>query len=337
MEVQFSRYNHTLNYLKALACFCVLMLHCGFPGLIGKVIYGPSRFAVPIFFIISGYYIYSDDREKVLTKIPKKIKHIATLWLGTEIVYFIWHIIKSSLEYGMLEWIQSLFSMEKLLNFVIFQTTPVGDVSWFLFALLLCYLVTYFIAKNNLWFITIKLIPVLLIINIILGELIPFMGINLPWYWCSNFWVLGFPFYAIGYWIRINEKTLCEKITVRLTIVTVIVSFVVILFERVATDASQLFIGNIPCAIVLFLFCLKYPNFRFFNPYIEKIGEELSFYVYILHPIIRDIYGIVFNCIEMGNNIVVLWIRPLAVFIACIIVADIFISFRNKRNYSRTY
>lgn len=325
MEIQLRNdRNHTLNYLKTLASFCVVMLHCGFPSVIGKLIYGPSRFAVPLFFMISGYFVYSENKDKVIKRLPSKIKHIGRLLIGTEITYFLWHVIQCGIEsgsLGIIEWLKETFTVGKIVQLFVFQTTPVGDVSWFLVALLICYVVTYLIAKKDLWEITTKFIPVLLTINVVVGEILPFAGISVQWYWNSNFWILGFPFYAMGYWIRINERHLCEKVTGKSTCVVVAVSLIVILVERIMTSASQLFIGNIFCVLALFLFCLKYPRIFGANSIIETVGEKYSFYVYILHAIIRDIFGVIFGMVGLGNNTMVLWIRPVVVFAVCIVLA----------------
>lgn len=64
--------NSTLNALKGIACFSVIMLHCAFPGMVGKIIYGIARFAVPMFFAISGYYVYSCNSKDVIQRLPKK-------------------------------------------------------------------------------------------------------------------------------------------------------------------------------------------------------------------------------------------------------------------------
>lgn len=326
--------NHSLNYLKAIACFCVLMLHCGFPGIVGKLIYGPSRFAVPFFFMVSGYYVYSEDTKKVFSRLPQKIKHIGALLVGTEFMYLIWHIIQKAIEGGAVcvkAWISSTFTVSKLIQLLIFQTTPVGDVSWFLVALLLCYITTYFIAKNNLWRMTAGLIPGLLIINIILGEIVPLLGVNSQWYWCSNFWTLGFPFYAMGYWFRRNQDTLCRKHTIRNIIIIVVFSVVLITIERILTSASQLFIGNIFMVMALFLFSIKYPSIFKTRSFIENIGEKYAFYVYVLHPIVRDVlYGLILDSLELSSYIIVAWTKPIIVFFICIGISNVIYVVNNK-------
>ena len=331
--------NHTLNYLKALASFCVVMLHCGFPGIAGKLIYGPARFAVPFFFMVSGYYVYSEDREKVINGLPRKIKHIALLLIETELIYLVWHIIQNAIGggWGSVEtWFSDTFSVSKLIRFLIFQTTPIGDVSWFLVALLICYLATYGIAYFNLWGITAVFIPILLGVNIFLGEIAPFFGIDTQWYWCSNFWMLGFPYYAMGYWIKRNQNSFGNRCTARNIVFVVILSVLLITVERIMTNASQLFIGNIPLVMILFMFCIKYPYKLPKNRNIDSIADKYSFHIYILHPIIRDVYGKVFEVLGLNNNTVILWIRPIVVFLLSLICAYVFkLTFERRKTIAK--
>lgn len=67
--------NHSLNFLKFMAIFAVVCIHCGvFPigGTKYLIIDAVSRFTVPIFFLISEFYSYYDDNSKALDKYKKR-------------------------------------------------------------------------------------------------------------------------------------------------------------------------------------------------------------------------------------------------------------------------
>lgn len=55
--------NRCLNFFKGLGCIFVIFIHFPFPGEIGRIISGLARFAVPLFFMISGYYAYNSRRS----------------------------------------------------------------------------------------------------------------------------------------------------------------------------------------------------------------------------------------------------------------------------------
>lgn len=53
--------NDCLNVWKGIAAFAVVLIHCTLPGVPGEIIKGIARFAVPLFFLISGYFAYGRE------------------------------------------------------------------------------------------------------------------------------------------------------------------------------------------------------------------------------------------------------------------------------------
>lgn len=45
-----------LYILEGIACLAVITIHIGFPGTIGVIVNVIARFAVPLFFIVSGFF-----------------------------------------------------------------------------------------------------------------------------------------------------------------------------------------------------------------------------------------------------------------------------------------
>lgn len=50
--------NIMLNLLKGFACIGVVLIHIKFPGKTGDLIKYASAYAVPIFFLIAGYFAF---------------------------------------------------------------------------------------------------------------------------------------------------------------------------------------------------------------------------------------------------------------------------------------
>ena len=57
--------NVKLNLLKGFACMGVVFIHITFPGLFGKIVLQASAYAVPVFFMIAGYYAYGKDADVI--------------------------------------------------------------------------------------------------------------------------------------------------------------------------------------------------------------------------------------------------------------------------------
>lgn len=52
------QYNYCLDFLKGIACMFVVFMHCEFPGITGIAVQAISRFCVPFFFMVSGYFCF---------------------------------------------------------------------------------------------------------------------------------------------------------------------------------------------------------------------------------------------------------------------------------------
>ena len=52
------QYNYCLDYLKGIACIFVVFMHCEFPDMLGTAVQAISRFCVPFFFMVSGYFCF---------------------------------------------------------------------------------------------------------------------------------------------------------------------------------------------------------------------------------------------------------------------------------------
>ena len=56
--------NNTLELLKLFASYMVVFIHVLFYGNLGDAVDALARFAVPFFFLVSGYYSYQITCKK---------------------------------------------------------------------------------------------------------------------------------------------------------------------------------------------------------------------------------------------------------------------------------
>ena len=57
--------NYTLELLKLFASYMVVFIHVLFYGQTGVIMDTLARFAVPLFFLVSGYYSFQIRDEKI--------------------------------------------------------------------------------------------------------------------------------------------------------------------------------------------------------------------------------------------------------------------------------
>ncbi len=82
--------NDCLNVWKAAAAFSVVLIHCRFPGDAGMAAKAAARFAVPFFFMISGYFSYGKGKETIRRR---AIRIVKTLIIASA-VYLVWKLAR---------------------------------------------------------------------------------------------------------------------------------------------------------------------------------------------------------------------------------------------------
>ena len=57
--------NVKLDLLKGCACIGVVFIHVSFPGTFGQIVNYISTFAVPVFYMIAGYFAWGKGTDTV--------------------------------------------------------------------------------------------------------------------------------------------------------------------------------------------------------------------------------------------------------------------------------
>lgn len=75
----------SLYVLKAICAYAVVALHAPI-GVASELIITLGQISVPIFFMVTGYFLYSEEREQLSTRLKSSIKKVAIIWLILNIV-----------------------------------------------------------------------------------------------------------------------------------------------------------------------------------------------------------------------------------------------------------
>ena len=108
---QNKQYNYCIDFLKGIACIFVVFMHCEFPGLTGIAVQAVSRFCVPFFFMVSGYFCFNPLLQQIdhqrasflqkqnnnLSVIKKKVTHVARITLYASLFYFAFVLLQQLL------------------------------------------------------------------------------------------------------------------------------------------------------------------------------------------------------------------------------------------------
>ncbi len=337
-----SKYNICLDFIKGLACVFVVWMHCEFPGRTGVVVQAISRFCVPFFFMVSGYF--SGNMSNTVSKvggrlvINKKVKHIFKLTFWAALFYLVWAIIRNQI------WHDNTLSISISQAFIwLFFNEPVvvGGHLWFLFALLYDYILVSFFDGKRVHAKQFLFGAISMTLLYVLGQLIYILGIrfavppfvrdfvgvplpetvSVPNFLYRNWLIEGFAFFMLGRWIK--EKGNNIKIGNTTVVIVFVVSTLLCVIERKVMGRDfGVNICTLPQVFALFLYAVKNPERH--AGFIQRIGKECSLMVYILHIFVWQVISKVYDAIGVSDNTLALYLLPILVVIMSIILALVF-------------
>jgi len=267
--------NITLDILKIVLALFVILLHSFFlkehnEKISFIFVNGVFRIAVPIFFIINGYFFhYFVTNNKLRSWLTRVIK-----------LYLIWMFLYSPI------WFKMNFKKDIVSILVGYHHL------WYLKAIILCGLTLSLFHRNKQ---KILLIPVFFITGVMIEYIGNYDICGSNYLVCKlsnitavhrNFLLLGFPFFAIGYIIKNNKWE--KKIKMKNLIIMLIVSFFFLILESLINYTQINYQGFdnlfslILVAPLVFLFFINQPmKSSFVN---SKQISLFSTSLYLIHP-----------------------------------------------------
>ena len=322
--------NFTLYLFEVLASCFVVFIHCKFPGTFGLCVDATARFAVPFFFMISGFFLCCEETEiaEFRKKVRKKLFRTCIL-LGISFLTFfaIRIIICLKNNNSVLDYLCASFSLKKFLMFLFFNQPFISTHNWFLLSLIICYsfvliFAKFFIRNNTL----IKLAPLLVIciyfFRMLMSIFQPTLfGLNL-----SNeniyhaWWNSGLVFVSCG--ILIKKIILKRPFSTRCTLIMFISSLLLMVIEGVLISyyiaPMTYYLFSIAFCFSIFVLSSKWPKIYTFVLF-ERIGNWTR-WVYIFHPAFIIFSGVIIGYITNTENIIE-WLLPIITLLLTVLFA----------------
>lgn len=326
------KYNYCLDFLKGIACMFVVFMHCEFPGITGIAVQAISRFCVPFFFMVSGYFCFrplvqqSDIQNAAIVNrsgcnsliIKKKVTHIAKITFYASLFYLAFVLLQQLFFHNQnftITWLA-------LFNWVVFNVPKVvAGQYWFLFALLYAYIFYGLLEKLNLRKFSYILAAVMFVVYVIMAQGMHLVGIGIPNHIYRNWLVEAFPYFMLGHWIHENQEriNISNKTLITIIIVTTLLCWV----ERwIMGRDFGVNIVTIPQVFALFLYGVKNPTRH--EGIIQKLGRDCSMMVYIFHPAVWHSLDGVYIMEGLSNNMPALFLKPILVLGISILMALLF-------------
>ena len=314
--------NTSLDLMRWICAFLVVVIHVPIVG--AHFIMPITRIAVPFFFMITGYYLYSSSNVILGERLLQSSKKWGGYYLCfTLILLIVKTVIESLLK------TTSVFTMKDLQAIVIsgvceyldVLTTPEGkfgiSTMWFLYCGTIAMLLFYIIRKWLFNQITMRIIGIVSLFSIAVNYIsdVPVV---------PRILFQSVPFLYLGMVIHRYEKNIKERLTWDTTfiIIGVILSIVTLYTERfLFPQTEEIYLSTPVLATSLFVFCIKYPHIEV--KCISRLPVKVTMDIYVWH---RLIYALLVLFVYDFQPF-----SALVVFMMCVVI---FSSYRIlKRNF----
>lgn len=315
-----SRRNNCLNLLKAFACIGVVFTHVTFPLVAGQVIKSLSEFAVPLFFMIAGYYAYNCDRNKI----NKRLAKILRILIFGYFLFFLYDFLSAIRTNTLTEWLTTNFTLMTPIKYIVFCTIDWAVILWYLIAMAETYLFWSFIVKKNKQDNIIKYTYILLLCGAILTTVVE--SLNLPWMYKINFLFRALPWFLIGYLTKRDyEEKLKQVNNIKLILFVVLGWFITLFPILFKTKINFNYFGVLITAPSLFFIGIKNPDIKP-STFLNYLGDNLSLYVYLFHQLVGCIIIILISKLFNINveSMFYMVLHPIITLTLTIVVSFVF-------------
>lgn len=289
-----------LNVLKLLCAFFVVHAHVD--CLYTDWVYSIVHIAVPIFFMISGYFLCDDSGVIQTGHIKKIIKHMIPVIIFVNLIYFLYSLIPEP--YGHSCKLDQLSSPNTWV-LLIYPGSSFFHPGWYLNAYIIALCVIALLVKLHCDKLLYVWIFIGLFINFAFGALAftwldnanaTFLGIEyskISLILNRNFYTIALPFIAMGLFVRRNQKHLARMAASKYMYVAVVLLLVAGVAEHMWQKSINPAIFNTHlftplAAMSLFLFALpRFKANRWQNA--ANYGQRYSASIYYWHLLVNYI------------------------------------------------
>ncbi len=325
-----------LDILKTICSFLVVIIHINFPGLVGYYAIAIARIAVPVFFMITGYfYVITEAKCRQLDEIRK----IFLLAITSTVLYLIKDVIfEASYGKSVGTIILEKFGKTQMIEWVLLNNPPDGGHLWYLYSLLYCLIVVYLLKKlipGKADIILMIAMPILLCTDLAFGKYsLVLMHREFSYLYVRNFLCVALPYFTIGYLLRKNNRIIEIIGTKPILNCLFVLLFIIttglekdLLNHYGLSSVREHYISSTLLSVALFILFVSHfwdGRLRIAN----YIGKNYSLYIYILHPIVIDLFMRSLPYLPNVMSVIYSNIAPIIIYILAVFVSALIVYIR---------
>ncbi len=307
--------NETIDVMRILASFMVVLIHIHLPEPVTGLSMALGRFAVPFFFMVSGYYMRREDDGKTLEAAWRfflsVLKMTGLSVLAVSVINVAVSLIRGSAPFG---WLTSFFARDGLRLLLLYNRSHfLNSAMWYLLALVYAMVIILALLKLRVMRRAYWTIVPLLVWNLIRGE-----GMGMPWYTQGNWLFMALPFLMLGMVLR--DTGWARKIPAPAAWCMIAAGIASTCVEGPRFGEQVLYMGTVPVALGVIILCLQNED-RDWPDSVAEFGRRLTPWIFVLHCSLRDL---VYACFGRPKD----WTAVLMPFLFFLLSAMVAAAFR---------
>lgn len=317
-----------MEICKLIASFFVVCIHVPFPGELGRIVSCLARFAVPMFFAISGFFSYRAS----CGKLQKRIWHIVKLNIVAVTIQIAWNLCATLLYGGtMADWVQTLhIGWIDIVKWLVLNVNPFGWHLWYLASIFVCYVAVwgyarYYGDEKTDYFLLYILCVCLTAVHFLLGEFSWIFGIEVSYEIPRNAVFFGLPMFTLGMFLRQYGECILEKIhlTTGKSVLLLLTSATISVLESRYMGNAELYLSTIVTVVILMLLSMRHRQLctGIVGDVINRFGAY-STVIYIVHMVVHEYYmGMQQYGIYLRLGELEMVLRPLIIITVSLLIA----------------
>lgn len=274
-----------------IAALFVVMLHYPFPGREGTIVNCLARFAVPMFFAVSGYFNYGVDGNRI----AKRAKHILRLNIVGTVMYVLWYIyvLMKIGNINIPEVLKLKLSPVNIVKWLFINVNPFAGHMWYLSALLTAYILLWAYAKffegRKISYTPLYIVGICLMsLHFVLSTGSILAGMTVPYLVYRNGLLLGLPMMIFGIFVNEHGDRIVEnfRLTSVKSFALMIAGAFLSLLQWKAFGKAEMPVGAFVTVVFLMLFMAHNPQVPVLGKWLGGVMRHMgnvSLAVYITH------------------------------------------------------
>lgn len=290
--------NQSMEVCKLIASFFVVFIHAPFPAPWGGMVDCLARFAVPLFFMITGYFNYQAD----CAALKRRTMHIVSLLVIGTMVHLLYSCVVTELGGGStIAYLRSAIpEADEIVKWIVLHIHPYAGHLWYLNAAIAVYLCfwgyTRFFEGRQVNYRPFYLLCLnLFVVCFLFAVIEPAMENDFAELSCRNGWFFGLPMFGIGLLIREHQEQIFRAFRVRTGKLLVLIlaggAFSVMQWHSVGIGLLPF--GTLIEVLALMLLLVSHPVVPVKAAWavnaVNSCGS-LSTWIYILHLMVQLAY-----------------------------------------------